>query len=184
MEYIMDHIKEICECISVFIGLIGLFMAVNEYRKSNKVKRATYIDQLTERLKSDQDIRDMIYDFQYGKFKYTKDFHGSELEKKVDRALQYFSYICYLKEKRIITSDEFMFFEIDISQALRCKDLREYLYNLYHYECKIGNYDPQGNGIENYSFGSLIRYGKQKRIIQEDFFIKEKGHKHFLNFDL
>lgn len=95
-------------------------------------------------------------------------------KKKVDRALQYFSYICYLKEKRIITNDEFMFFEIDISQALRCKDLIEYLYNLYHYECEIGNYDPQGNGIENYSFGSLIRYGKQKGIIPDDFFIKRK----------
>ena len=26
-----------------------------------------------------------------------------------------------------------------------------------------------------------VRYGKQKRIIQDDFFIKKKGHKHFLN---
>lgn len=82
MEYIMDYIKEICECISVFIGLIGLYMAVNEYRKSNKVKRATYIDQLTERLKSDQDIRDIIYVFQYNEFEYSEDFHGSELEKE------------------------------------------------------------------------------------------------------
>lgn len=182
MEYLINHFKEITEFASIVIGFIGLYIAISEYRRSNRIKRATYIDQLTERLKSDKEIRDMIYDFQYGDFHYTEEFHGSDLEKKVDKTLQYFSYICYLKEKKIITNDEFMFFEIDISQALRCKDLIEYLYNLYHFECEIGDCNTQEEGINNYSFNSLLRYGKQIGIIREDFFIKDDRHKHYLNY--
>lgn len=41
MEYIMDHIKEICECISVFIGLIGLFMAIIIAGSCTSIERIT-----------------------------------------------------------------------------------------------------------------------------------------------
>lgn len=168
----MEEIKEIFTLISAIIGLVGLLKFVLEYRKSNIIQKAAYIDQIMKRISSDQDIQETLYKFQYNLFQYTRDFHGSDLEKKVDKTLQFFSYICYLKEKGIISNDEFMFFNIDISQALRCHDLIEYLYNLYHYECKAGNFKPKGNGIDNYSYGYLIRYGVQNRIIDNEFFVK------------
>lgn len=86
----MEEIKEICTLISAIIGLVGLLKFVLEYRKSNIIQKAAYIDQIMKRISSDQDIQETLYKFQYNLFQYTRDFHGSDLEKKVDKTLQFF----------------------------------------------------------------------------------------------
>lgn len=151
--------------------------------RDKKVTKVTCVGQLFNILKLDANIQDVVYLFQHGKFIYLPDFHGSPLEKQIDITLYYLSYICYLKYKKIISDDEFNFFQIIISRALKSKELKDYLCDLYHYECYFGKYDPKSKkGIDNYTFTHLLRYGKETGEIKEILFKKDGPHKHYLNY--
>ena len=135
-------------------------------------------------MKSDKDICEMVYMLQYDKFVYTENFHdGGELERKLDKTLQYFSYLCYLKDKHIISSEEFSFFELEISQALRDEDLINYLYNLFHFVCKVQGYNHTKSDLKKSIYGYLLYYAQNKRLIDNSFFdTNEVNYPHYLNF--
>lgn len=173
-------------CLAI-VAIVGVFISVREYMRSNKLKRSSYIEPLINKMKS-KEISKVVYMLQYGKFVYKSDFHGSgELERKVDKTLQYFSYLCYLREKNIISVDEFSFFELEISQSLREPRLIDYLFNLYHFVCHVEGYDPYNDGIEKSIYSSLLRYAKKKGLIEDSFFDKNAYNKtslyhNYLNF--
>ena len=106
---------------------------------------------------------------------YTKKFHKSgELERKVDKTLSYFSYICYLKKKRLITASEFKFFEYEVKRILVNNQVVEYLYNLYHFT-KMRKM--------NLTFYYLFLYGKRKKFFNKDFYnSKSSIYNNYLNF--
>ena len=102
-------IGDILSAVSIFVLLFGGFFSLIQWKKRQLLKRGEYINELTEKIRADNDIREIVYLFDYNdKRWYTNLFHGcGEFEIKVDKTLSYFSYICYLKKKRLITSDEF-----------------------------------------------------------------------------
>lgn len=104
-------ISDITSIISVCLVIAGGIFGFFQWRKNVLLKRAGYINELTEKIRTDAYIKDVIYMFDYGKEWYSEQFHKSgELELKVDKTLSYFSYICYLKKQRIISKKEFDFF--------------------------------------------------------------------------
>lgn len=180
------QIGSLAEIITAVVALLGVIVSVREYKRSNLIKRSSYIEPLIEKMKSDE-ISEVVYMFQYGKFEYNGDFHGSgDMERKVDKTIQYFSYLCYLREKKIISEDEFSFFELEISQSLRDSNLIDYLYNLFHFVCRVECYVSPNDGIEKSVYSSLIKYGKEKKLLDDSFFDKnahKKGPYHrYLNF--
>ena len=88
------EIGSVAELITAIVAVVGVIVTVGEYKRSNRIKRSSYIEPLIDKLKSD-DISQVVYMLQYGKFFYNKEFHGSKEEIKVDRTLQYLSYLCY-----------------------------------------------------------------------------------------
>ena len=97
-ENVTDHISFLS-----FIGVsIGGFFTLFQWKKNAALKRADYIKELTEKIRTDKDISRVIYMLEYGVRWYSPQFHsGSILERKVDRTLTYFSYILYLKNEKI-----------------------------------------------------------------------------------
>lgn len=174
--------------VAILVALGGLVFVFLEYRRSNTIKRAEFIKDLIDRLRGDVDIRDVIYLFQYDQFIYNAQFHGDEdMERKVDKALSYLAYICYLAERGIITRKEFSFFEIDVSQTLRNTSVIDYLFNLYHFECKVGGQKPGARSSEKmYSFRYLLRYGKKRGLINDSFYDPTNAgfglYHHYLNY--
>ncbi len=174
--------------VSVVVALGGLIFVGLEYRRSNKVKRADFIENLINRMRGDTDIREILYVFQYNSFVYNSGFHKNvELERKVDKALLYLSYICYLKKRRVITNKEFTFFEIEISQTLRNRDVIDYLFNLYHFECRVAGLDSSARGSrKQFTFYYLLEYGRSIGLIEDGFFDPNNagaGYYHkYLNF--
>lgn len=165
MEWSIDNYLTVVSLGLVFIG--GIF-TIYQWRKTLDLKRADYIKELTEKIRVDEDIKNILYKIEYGEVWYDEDFHKSkkndDIESKVDKTLSYFSYICYLKSKKLITKAEFKFFEYRISRILSDKNVIDYFYNLYHYS----------EGIEaNFSFYYLFEYGKKKKLINGDFFDKD-----------
>lgn len=173
------YIADIIESISLVLIIVGGIFAYYQWRKSVNLKRADYINELTEKIRTDESIKETIYIFDYDIPWYSKDFHGSmETELKVDKTLSYFSYICYLKKQKIISKKEFKFFEYEIKRTLINNQVQDYLYNLYHFANKFN---------VPLTFEFLFEYGKKTKCFDTDFYDANtcemtcKYHK-YLNF--
>ena len=147
--------------IAVIIG--GLF-SLHQYRKNLVLKRADYIMVLTEKIRSDVEISSVIYIIDYDKPWYDDKFHGgSEIERKVDKTLSYFSYICYLREQNLLSQKEFETFEYCLDRILTNVQVIDYLYNLYHFTQKLS---------DQMSFKYLFEYGEKRNYFYADFYAK------------
>ena len=146
-------ISDIISIISLILVMVGGIFGYYQWRKNILLRRAEYIIELTDKIWTDKYIKDVIYMFDYNYKWYTEKFHGScKLELKVDKTLSYFSYICYLREQKIISDKEFNFFKYEINRILRNSQVQDYFYNLYHFSNK--NNTP-------ITFLYLFKYGKK-----------------------
>lgn len=175
----MIRVSDLIAALSLLFAIIGGIFAYYQWRKSVLFKRAAYINELTEKTRTDTDIQETIYLFDYGEKWYSENFHESgKLERKIDKTLAYFSYISYLKKHHLITRSDFAFFQYEIERILVNCDVQDYFYNLYHFSKKFKL---------ALSFYYLFNYGKKKKKYDSDFFdcnsykTLEKYH-HYLNF--
>ena len=95
------NISDVLTAVSVFVVIIGGVFSLIQWMKNQQLKRGEYINELTEKIRTDEDIKEIVYLMDYNdEIWYTAKFHGSvEFERKVDKTLSYFAYICYLKKK-------------------------------------------------------------------------------------
>lgn len=180
-------VGDILAAISILVVILGGVFSLIQWNKKQLLQRGEYITQLTEKIRTDEDIKEIIYLMDYNdEVWYTADFHRSgDFERKVDKTLSYFSYICYLKKKRLITSSEFEFFEYEIRRILMNDQVVKYLYNLYHFSSKHNMH---------FTFYYLFLYGKRKtysvsshekriKFFNEEFFNPQSpNYPHYLNF--
>lgn len=158
------NISDITSIISIIMVMIGGIFGYYQWRKNILLRRAGYINELTEKIRTDKYIKDVVYMFDYDYKWYSEKFHGSgKLELKVDKTLSYFSYICYLKVQKIISDKEFNFFKYEIERILMNEQLQDYFYNLYHFSNK--NNTPM-------TFLYLFEYGEKMGIFDEAFYDK------------
>lgn len=172
-------LSDILDGISIGLVIIGGIFAYYQWRRSVSLKRASYINELTEKIRSDSDIKDCIYLFDYDTDWYSAQFHGDEeLELKIDKTLSYFSYICYLKRQRIISKREFKFFQYEVERILMNPGVQDYFFNLYHFAAKFN---------VPFTFVYLLDYGKKNNLLTDGFFDNEAYKTnyyfhHYLNF--
>lgn len=172
--------------ISTIVGISGFIFGIWQYRNANKVKKAEFLDRNLRQMREDKDIADVLYELQYHQFRYTAEFHNTEKESKVDKALQFLSYICYLRDKHILNKEEFSFFEVDIHQALLNFPLRDYFYNLYHREYEQYKCKNKEEGQKRFTFRYMLLYGRKLGLIGDSFYDpnawKHWGYHHYLNW--
>ena len=175
-----DTFRNIIAAVTLIIAVIAGFRAMAQWKESKRIKRAEYIKELTDRIRSDDDIAQTLDLIEYNRFKYSEDFHGSgEPERKVDKTLSFFSYICYLKKQRLLSPDEFRFFDYEVTRIFQNRDIVNYLYNLYHFSKK------QKRPI---SFCYLVEYGLENSLLNKNFtdknacMGKEPCYEYVLNF--
>ena len=163
MSFITDiPLSDLFTGISLLLVIIGGLFAYHKWRRDIALKKADYINELTDKSRTDPIIRDTLYILDYGKPWYSIEFHfGSPMEVKVDKTLSYFSYICYLRNQRIISDTEFKFFKYKLVKILVNRDVQDYLYNLYHYTKKLNL---------PLSFQCLVEYGEEHNLFDPDFF--------------
>lgn len=151
--------------ISQVIAIIGGLFVFYQWQHNNRLKKADYINELTEKIRTDEMIKETIYMFDYDEDWYSKEFHLSgDLERKVDKTLSYFSYICYLKDRGIITKKELCFFQYQLERILKNQQVQDYLYNLYHFSNK--------NGVPM-TFKYLFEYGEKEKLFSKEMYDKE-----------
>lgn len=168
-------ISDLISILTFIPVIVGGTFGIIQWRESIKIKRAEYIEQLTAKLRSDPDIREIIYKIDYNEKWYTEEFHnGGELERKVDKTLSYFSYICYLHKIHLISNKGFNFFKYEVDRCLMNKQVQDYLFNLYHFSSKFNS---------PFSFAHLFKYGEDNIFFDTSFYDKlSKNYPHYLNF--
>jgi len=168
-------IGDIISTISLLVVIFGGFFGYHQWKKTIKINRANYLNELTEKIRTDEDISEMIYLLDYEYNWYNKSFHGSDgFERKMDKTLSYFSYICYLYENNHIEEKEFYFFKYEIERILMNPSTVNYLYNIYHFSNKCNT---------PITFKYLFEYGQKHDMFTDDFFSPcSIKHPHYLNF--
>lgn len=172
-------ISDIVAIVTFLSAIAGGIFALKKWSWSVKQKRAEYIGKLTEKVRDNKDIAEVLYMFDYGKEWYSAAFHnGGQIETKIDKTLSFFSYICYLRDTKNITKKEFEVFEYELVRILGNYQVQDYLYNLYHFSHKLKR--PM-------SFTPLLSYGKKRKILDKAFFDLGKSqntgiYHHYLNY--
>ena len=138
----------------------GGAFALYQWVINMRLKRAEYIKLLIDSIRTDKNI--VFYKFEYGEDWYDYKFHNSGgLEKEIDYTLSFFSYICYLKDKKIIGSDEFDSFKYEVERVITNPQCQDYCYNLYHFSRKQNNPIP---------FKYLIDYAIKNDFLPKEFY--------------
>lgn len=141
--------------------LLGATYAGLQWKNNIRFERARYMEQLIEKITTDEDIVDVLFMIEYSEKWYTENFHGNKnLELKVDKTLSFLSYICYLRVKKIITEAEFEFFKYQLVHTLSDTQVEDYLYNLYHFTQKY---------CTEMTFRYLLEYAISNNLFDKDF---------------
>ncbi|MDE6288694.1 MAG: hypothetical protein K2M00_07930, partial [Muribaculaceae bacterium] len=108
----MSNFESFCASIlALVVALGGFIFSIFQWRKSIKIRRAEFINQLIEKLRFDKTLSETIYKLEYScDGWYDSSFHHSPFELQIDRLFSYLDYICYLKDIHNISEVEFKIF--------------------------------------------------------------------------
>ncbi len=168
-------IADINSIILLLFTLGGGIFAYRKWDKAFAIKRSEYIYELIEKIRTDKDISKVLHWIEYDYTWYNESFHDDfKTERRVDKTLSYFSYICFLKEEKLIKKSDFKFFEYEVNRIINNKQVIEYMYNIYHFSKKFNT---------PITFYFLFEYATKNNILEEDFFNeKSSSFPHYLNF--
>lgn len=158
--------------------VLGAAFSLCQWRRQQKRSAAEFLKGLLDELRSDKIVA-FLYDVDYDEDWYGPNFHGSERENRVDRALSFLSFMCYLHFERLFGKTEFMFFEYELKRVLRNEQVIDYLYNLYHFSARENRSSP---------FEHLISYGVKGDLFDKTDFFDPTSYKRvdylhrYLNF--
>ncbi len=180
MEH-FEFVSFVLSLINTVVVIGSALFALIQWTYQCKIRRSQYLQALSEKMRTDEQIMGVRRAIDYGHPWYDEDFHikhGNSFvsEDQIDETLAFYSYLCYLKIEKVISKKEFKFFSYNIDRALQNRDMQGYLFNLYHFSRK--------NGMEM-SFQSLFEYGQEKGLFKKDFFDSSTGNKQYpryLNF--
>ena len=139
------------------IELLGLFVgaafALYQWNVSTKRSRASYLLEVMEKIRDNENFSEILYMVEYEKFVYDPDkFHESPEEKKLDSALFQIRTLIYLKNENHLSNDEFEIFEYLVNSILKDENVYAYLENLK---------DKLENTGKKYPFEELLAYSRK-----------------------
>ena len=178
----LDNVLKISELLLKVIALIctifGAIIAYKKWSNNQAWKRADYVYELLNKVRTDSDIKEIFhiidYDsevwYPFSKREIKEALNSPSLysfEQKMDYTLGYFSHICYLHKLGIILDSDFAPFKYHINRTCKNHQVQSYLFNLYHF-AKLSD--------SNCAFKYLIDYGLKSGLISSDFRNKDSKH--------
>lgn len=164
MEYLLNHIFDI---LTFLVALSGVVIALREYIRANSFQKSKAISDLFSEIKKDEGMFQMFYEIEYGTFIYDDSFHHDKKEKDLDNLLLLLNHVCYLYERKIISSSELNQLKYIINRTVSDFGVQNYLYNIYYFS----KYYFKKQGIDgSCPFYTLIEYGLKNGLIEKDSF--------------
>ena len=156
----MDNILII---ITIILTVTGLIIGLFQWYRTNNIKRTEFTNQILENLRNDKESVKILYGIENDKFEFDESFYNNfDFQYEIDKILSYLSYICYLREIKVIKKKEFVFAEYKINTIFKNNNTLAYLRYVYHWS------KNENNSIS--SFDYLIKYGKKKKLFKKEFF--------------
>jgi len=183
-EPIIIGAGEIIDFVLLIVTSFGFSLAFIQWRKNERLSRCSYVKELIDKTDFDKDVSEVFFKIDYGEQWYSQKFHNthsdsdSDFEKKMDKTLSSYSFICYLFLNNVLTEKDSSFFKYKLCRILTNEQVQDYLFNLYHWSRR---------NEENMPFNYLLVYGKKYHYFKQDFWDSkayEKNQKfhHYLNF--
>ena len=159
-------------------GIIGGgIFAFIQWNNASKIKKAEFLKQIIFDTRFKEDYVKAMRVIDYDGNWYDDKFHNGNdnTEYLIDKYLSCLNYICYLKNEKVLSDNEFIALKYTIDRTCQNPQIKSYLWNLYHFCEKLKT---------KCSFQYLIDYGiKTKKIDRNEFENKEnKIYKKHLNF--
>jgi hypothetical protein len=157
----------ITEIVSITIAVISLIVAYLQFKHNKKIDHNKQLADNLNKLWSDEEIRSVIQMLEYNDTWYNEGFHGSPLEIKVDKTLQFLSHICFLRKNGILNDTEFDAFEYELKHLFQNKSVINYLSFLFHFSQRA-----LANGQSSpFPFKDLLEYGIDNNLVDKSLFI-------------
>jgi hypothetical protein len=163
-----DAVTAIAAAVGCFFTVIGGIFALLQWKKNCSLKKAEFVNNFIKNIRDDEDIIVTLKFLDESDSWYSIKFHDSDdeneqkFEQRMDKTLSYFSYICYLRKKKIIKDKEFNFFNWHLKLILMNPGIQDYFYHLYHY--------VTGKFRANFQYQCLLDYGIKAQIIDDDIY--------------
>ena len=154
--------------------VIGGIFAFFQWRRDITMKRAKFIQQIIEELRSGKELSSIMYLLDYNPLWYDHNFHTSSIEPDVDRLLSCLNYICYMKSTNVISKKEFEALKYHVHRALVSPSSKTYLWNIFHFA--KSNNTPC-------AFSYLIDYGIASALLPAEFKTDKTLYTKVLNFN-
>jgi len=124
---LIQTIANIATALTFALAAWQLEEANRQNRKNAVQKRSEYVIDLYNTFVNDKDMFDVYYKIEYSDFVYDNLFHGSDLEKKLDKLLGHFSNIGRLFHLGILTRNDLRFLEYEFLIIYQNKNIQAYL---------------------------------------------------------
>ncbi|MDO4983203.1 MAG: hypothetical protein Q4E35_06575 [Eubacteriales bacterium] len=173
-----DAIDLILQFLTFALALIGGIIALIKWSQQIRQNRAEKVKELICKVRDDEDIA-MIMDiidwndgFYYnGKFclcnRSCLSIDDDTLFKKIDKTLSHFSYICYLKKRKVFSKQDIVNYEYGLRRLTDNRHIANYLYTIYHWSRYLN---------VHCSFHYLIDYSLRKGYLEKDFVNMSSKH--------
>lgn len=101
----------------LLVTALGVLAAFWQIRAGARASRATFLKDLYLQLRTDADVARAFYLIEYDEFIYDHNFHGSELEPKIDRLFTLIDLVCEMRSQGVISKREMNFFDYQFGRV-------------------------------------------------------------------
>jgi hypothetical protein len=113
--------------IGAALAAAGLWLNVQQSRRTNKQSRAALVSNTIREFSNDEDMRAIFYSIEYSEFQYEDDFHNSPEERKLDKVLVHFSNLALAWQAGLLTDTDIEPVTYFVRRLLRDKGVKQYL---------------------------------------------------------
>lgn len=168
---ILNILKQVSIIVASLSGLITMVVTIRNMRQGRKERRSEYLERLLEKFSKNK-VRELVcsYDSPDG----LKDLYvqareaGSREKRTLDEALLDMEHLCYLRQKKEVTDDEFCFFSDSIRHILTDGYIQRYI--------KEESCDKD-EGIKSDKFRYIKKFVEENNLCPIDYSCDEKNHK-------
>jgi hypothetical protein len=120
-------LDEGAKILAAIFGIIALFFTAFQIRANTKQRRAQCVGDFLKSFWNDPDIVEAYYMVEYDEFQYSSDFHGSDVEKKIDRLLECFGSIAKLYRANLISIEDISLLRYEYLIVYQNEHIRSYV---------------------------------------------------------
>lgn len=117
---------DILTFVALFATALSLIVAIYQIHKSNKASRAQFLASLADQYMNDRDMVNLLYDIEYARFSYSREFHESNDEKTLDKLLGHFDKIAALHLMKCLSWKDLELIQYDMMLVYNDENVQRY----------------------------------------------------------